>query len=265
MKVLVGILFSGENEFEQCLESLREQTFLTHEKFVLENLPNKIAHDTLYARFMENAKDFDFFLKLDADMVVQNEHSLQDMIYQFSPETGSLLAYVMDCPSAINIPGIQMFRSDAKWQFSDEKLDVDYSAQTKGKVRTIANANVVFHMPNPSNYQLFCYGIHKALKAIQPGRKPKIVEKGFVHMAILNGIARNYFAGKSNLFWPLLGAFLIFSGMLRDVEYRSQETRQIFDDFDAAPQKDKITSDVQYMWRNEIQTMIRWWSAFNAA
>ena len=255
MKVLVGILYSGENEFEQCIDSLRDQTFLTHEKFVIENLPNKIAHDTLYERFMENAKNFDFFLKLDADMVFQSKHSLQDLIYQFSPETGLLLAYVLDCPSSINIPGIQMFRSDAKWQFSDEKLDVDYSPQIKGKNRTLANANFVFHMPNPNNYQLFCYGIHKALKAIQPGRKPKIVEKGLMHMAILNGIARNYFAGKTNLFWPLLGAFLIFSGMLRDVEYRSQETRDIFDNFGNAPQKEKITFEVQNMWRNEIQSM----------
>ena len=93
----------------------------------------------------------------------------------------------------------------------------------------------------------------------------KIGEKGLMHMAILNGIARNYFVGKTNLFWPLLGAFLIFSGMLRDVEYRSQETRDIFDNFGNAPQKEKITFEVQNMWRNEIQSMYRWWRAFNAA
>lgn len=53
MKVLVGTLYSGENEFSECKESLEKQTHKGFEHLIIENLPKKEAHHKLFSTFME--------------------------------------------------------------------------------------------------------------------------------------------------------------------------------------------------------------------
>src|SRR5579862_5808505 len=83
-RILVGMLAAGENEREQAIASLRAQTFKNYELFVIENLPNKQAHETLYARFMSSADRFDIFFKLDADMVLTRSTVLEEVANFFA-------------------------------------------------------------------------------------------------------------------------------------------------------------------------------------
>ncbi len=39
LRVLIGTLHSGENEFDQCIAALRRQSYPHWEQFVLANLP----------------------------------------------------------------------------------------------------------------------------------------------------------------------------------------------------------------------------------
>ena len=68
MKILIGILHCIENEYELCIQSLQEQSVKNWNHFVIRDLPNAEAHNALYSRFMEGSKEYDLFLKLDADM-----------------------------------------------------------------------------------------------------------------------------------------------------------------------------------------------------
>ena len=100
MRVLVGTLFSYENEFEQCVASLHGQSYPHWVHKVYENLPNKLAHETLYREFMNNAEKFDLFLKLDADMVFMDSKGLAQIVelFQAKPDLDHLQMLVHDYP-----------------------------------------------------------------------------------------------------------------------------------------------------------------------
>lgn len=266
MRVLVGILKSGEEEFESCIHSLKEQTVKDVEYFVLENMPNKQAHDTLYRRFMDQASSCDCFLKLDADMVFARDDALEQMLGFFENDVAHLFAYVFDVPSAMNIPGIQMFRSDAVWEGSDELLNVDYAPRIGGQSITLIDGNFIKHMPSPSNFQLFRYGIHKAIKSIQPDRDDKNAKKGILHAAILHGIARNYFLGHQKLCWAMIGAMLVYSGKIVGLEYNSAACRSVFVEIDQnRPLHEGLVDEARRYWGNEIQSLFRWLDLFHTA
>ena len=48
MKIYVGTLYSGENEFEECVAAIQNQTYKNYDHFVIRDLPNKEAHVTLF-------------------------------------------------------------------------------------------------------------------------------------------------------------------------------------------------------------------------
>lgn len=263
MRVLVGILKSDEKEFDSCIDALKWQTFKGIDYFYIDNLPNKKAHDTLYQRFMNHSSSFDYFLKLDADMVFSKENSLEQMLGVFRSDVAHLFAYVFDVPSSIKIPGIQMFRSDTIWGNSDEQLNVDYPPKLNGDSISIVDCDWVNHMPSPSNYQLFRYGIHKALKSIQPDRGNKNAKKGILHAAILNGIARNYFSGRKELCWSLIGAMLVYSRQIAGVEYNSSSNRSLFIEIEQnGALREHLIKEAQCFWMNEIQSLFRWLDLF---
>ena len=225
-RILVGILHSEEREYNDCVASLNMQIGVFVESFVISGKPNKLAHDDLYTTFMSRASDFDYFFKLDADMTLRTPNSLKTMADTVAQRNAAhCLSYVSDIPSSLSIPGVQFFRSDSKWEGSDEQLNVDYPPRLTGESVLIIDPVLVDHMPSPSNYQLFRYGIHKALKAIQHGRGAvKSIKKGLLHAAIINGIVRNFLSGRSDLVWALIGARLVFENGVPAEGYHSKES-----------------------------------------
>jgi hypothetical protein len=70
VKVLVGTLVTIENELSDCIAKVAAQTGITVEHFFIRDLADVDAHWTMYKTFMERAAHFDFFVKVDADMVI---------------------------------------------------------------------------------------------------------------------------------------------------------------------------------------------------
>ena len=150
-RVLVGMLYSGESEYEQAKKSLLNQKHPNIQFFEICNLPNKQAHDLLYKTFMSKADECDFYLKLDADMVLAHDEVITEMVNTAKLyDSAHLFAYVKDCPSDLMIPGIQMFRSDSKWTGSQEQLNGDYLPKLFGKSTTLVDKEWILHMPDPS-------------------------------------------------------------------------------------------------------------------
>ena len=83
MRILVGTLYTIENEFDECVASINRQSHSDFEHFILENLPNKHAHDTLYRTFMERSGDFVLLIKVDADMVIEDEDLFAKIVDKF--------------------------------------------------------------------------------------------------------------------------------------------------------------------------------------
>jgi hypothetical protein len=268
MKVLVGILHSGEQEFAASLRGLLEQVDVDVTHFVISDLPNKKAHDELYSAFMCRSSECDYFLKLDADMTFRASGSLRALLDRVASKNAAhALSYVYDVPSGLAIPGIQLFRSDSKWGGSEETLNVDYPPALNGESLLIVDPIFVDHMQSPDSYQLFRYGIHKALKAIQHERgAKKSINKGLLHAAIINGIARNHFDGRADLIWALIGARLIFDGAIPKNGYHSDEVRSIFTEISSSESLFRnLSYEAAGFFGNEIQNWFRWIQRFQSS
>ena len=120
-RILVGTLYSGENEFEECVASIKKQSYQNFEPLVIRNLPNKEAHDTLYKTFMDRSHEFDLMIKIDADMVIENERLFEKIVRKFqrNDKLKDLEIAVFDFFSNQLIWGMHAYRNTVKWGKSE--------------------------------------------------------------------------------------------------------------------------------------------------
>lgn len=265
-KFLVGMLYSGESEYELSVTSLKSQSLKDWDLYEVKNLREKEAHDNLYAYFMSQADSYEYFFKLDADMVLEDQSTLQkiyDVCYE--ENLAHLMSYVYDCPSRQYIPGVQIFRCDCLWMGSNDLLNTDYAPKLFGKSKAVMDEKWVKHMPQPSEYQLFRYGIHKALKSLQPDRKDKSMTKFLMHLNILQGIARHAKDNtESNVFFALIGAYLFAEGVYKQIEQNTDEAKRLFTKLTSS---DEILNDYKnramHYWRHDVQSSYKWHALMN--
>lgn len=113
-------------------------------------------------------------------------------------------------------------------------------------------------MPNPDEYQIFRYGIHKALKSLQPDRYAKKINKGILHLTILNGIARNVKIHEKNWF-ALIGALLVYKRTFDSIEYNGDQAKNYFNILKSKPEKfEALKQNAEEFWGNEVQVNY-WW------
>ena len=195
-KILIGTLYSGENELEECINSVKAQKYKRWEHKIIKNLPNKLAHETLYNMFMENGNEYDLFVKLDADMVFKSNDSLNLIVRLFleNDKLDHAVIAVIDWYSDSLITGLHTFSNRVKWYTSNEQLFVDETPIYTGNFRLYWGdpAPIAQHSPNPSFKQAFQFGIHRGLKAMQYGRKKFNRTRSKEQRDLINKIWNNF-------------------------------------------------------------------------
>jgi hypothetical protein len=228
-RILVGTLFCGENEFGALKQSLSEQTYPHWKHVVYKNLPNKEAHDRLYRTFMEEQGDFDLFLKLDADMVFRTDEGLERIvrIFEEDPDLDHLTLAVWDWYSDSLIEGLHTFSDRARWETGEESRFVDPSPLIRGKRQKLWTdpAPVVDHSPDPSPFQAFRFGVHRALKVVQRDRWIMRFRQAMGQWTLLRNCWKHFEKeGDRRLGLALLGAEEVFRDRAEGAEYdRDQE------------------------------------------
>lgn len=170
MRILIGILYCIENEFKDCLNSISSQNYKNFEYFVIQNKPNKEAHDTLYSIFMERARDFDLFIKIDADMVLCRKDFFEKVVEKMilNPDVDLIETWVHDFFTDALIGSLNTFRNTVTWNIENEQIFVDRITNYKRRLTDKEDlAPAAFHCPNPLPFQSFHFGVHKAIKACQ--------------------------------------------------------------------------------------------------
>ncbi|WP_430419214.1 hypothetical protein [Methylibium petroleiphilum] len=193
-KVLVGVMYSGENEYERCLQSIKLQKGVDVELFAIENTPNKEAHDRLYDKFNTDGDRCDLIVKIDADMILLDDFALHRVVRLFK-DNGSLdhlMIDVHDYLSDMPIPSMNFYSNRVKWRGNDENLIVDYHGSYSGPLIRIMDGPIANHMSDPGLMQAFYFGIHRCLKAIQPERRKKDVGRAMLHWSIITRIFESY-------------------------------------------------------------------------
>ncbi len=218
IKVLVVTLYSGENEYDQCCDSVKSQSGLIVDHKVIKNLPKQEAHQKLYKLFNDSREDFDYLAKLDADMAFSSPQSLINIVSEFNDGIDVISATVHDGITDSDIQSFNIFSPKCYFHYESndplftDKLVIDYPGAQYSYIDKERN---VLHAFNPSPFQAFTFGVHRALKVVQPGAKIPSLSNSYHQRYILNQ-AYNHYAetGSEHARQALLGATLVFQGVI---------------------------------------------------
>lgn len=240
MKILVGVMYCIENELEQCLTSIEEQTLPAHDIFILSNLPNKEAHNRLYQTFMSRRHEADLFVKIDADMVLDRKTFFEEVSMRFLVDSSinHIQIAVDDWYTNRKVMGLHLYRNDYRWIRNKEAHFVDLADSSHNVGRMVNDwsdlAPAAAHSPNPSPFQAFHFGIHKAIKVSQCGRPKKKISFSFAHWENFIQLERHYRKTHDRRLAVAIAGFLHATYHLyepRHVDYSCQETIAAFETY----------------------------------
>jgi hypothetical protein len=229
-KILVIVMHSNEAEFEFCLETISRQTLPVTIQ-TISGLSNFEAHSKLYQIIMEQEKNFDFFIKCDADMILKSELSVEKILAEFAkhPEVNHHCFEVFDWFSNEPIIGLHAFRSGVQWNMELDPLLLDpnpINARSR-YVRGEEPSPIAYHVYSPSPYQAFYFGLHRALKVRRPQERFINVRTSWGHYMTLYRTLQNFLRkSDKRLGLALLGMVEGLSPGLKDVQLKKSDYEQ---------------------------------------
>ena len=246
MKLYVGTLYTIENEFDECCDSIKRQTYKSFDHLIFKDLPNIEAHLALYNSFIEKKDKYDVLVKIDADMVLVSDSLFENIVAKLQSNNGiDLFAIgVYDFFSDQLIWGLNTYRNTVRWNLGKENLFVDISDVPANRVYydTKELAPAAIHCKNPSSFQAFHYGIHRGLKVIQPSRTEKKIDNSRNHWRTLERVWLNFQRTKdTRVGLAALGAELAYAGKFHigDLDYSNPRIRQVLEKY--------ISMDVRHL------------------
>ena len=243
MKVLIGTLYSGENEFEECQAAIRSQVGVNFEQLIIRNKPELEAHRLLFTMFLERANEFELLVKVDADTVLGSPQLISRIAQRFrdEPNLEVLSIALKDFFTGALINGLVTFRNSVRWNFEKDTVFPDIPLLDPDRYHYDQSdlAPAGMHSPNPSALQAFHYGVHRGLKSIQ-----KI--HSTTHWGLLNLVWKNFLKTQDRrIGFASLGAELVYAGVFNraDQNYtvpRMEEVFQKYADMNAGQVKKEI-------------------------
>ena len=232
MRVFVGTLYSGENEYEECLASIRNQTYRDFDHFIFKDLPNKEAHAALFKSFLERANEYDILIKVDADVVLSSNTIFEKIVDKMheSDWLDVLSPAVRDFFTGQLIDaGLTVYRNTVRWDYEKDTMFVDIpeSGQDRYLYDDKELAPAAIHCKNPAPWQAFHYGVHRGLKSIQRIHSTS-------HWAFLEEVWANFLrTGDIRIGLAVLGAELVYAGRFKrsDVDYTNPRMKTILEEY----------------------------------
>lgn len=236
MRLFIGTLYTIENEFDECVQSIARQSFQNFDHFVLRNLPNKEAHVRLFRSFLDQANIFDVLIKVDADMVLSRTTLFAEIVAELeaNPWAQVLSIAVHDFFSDELIWGLNAYRNTVRWDFNKETLFVDRPNVPKENylMNNSELAPAAYHCKNPSPYQAFHFGVHRGLKVIQPGKTEQNESTSKSHFRTMERTWEHFLrAGDVRLGLASLGAELAYQNKFtaEDLNYTNPKMNQVLE------------------------------------
>lgn len=176
--VLIGMLHVGEPSLPRVRDHLRAQVDVDVELLEIAHLPERAAHERLYAAFDAADARHGALVKVDADMELVEPRLLHAIavLFRRHPELDHVLLGVDDWFSGRRIQGLNAWRRGVRWTSPPPELFTDLptnSARTKLKIMD-AGRSFVLHASDPTDEQAARYGLHRGLKAVATGKSSRI-------------------------------------------------------------------------------------------
>ena len=229
-KVLVITLSIGEPQLKKCIESVKIQQKVECSHEVISNLPNVPAHKKLYEIINTKSAEYDYFIKLDADMEFSSDLVVFKLLSSFDESTDHLTIPVFDHFIFDDMPELHVFSNRVQIDVSQmNELRPDLvNIKYPGSAKKILDSNkFIHHCRNPDNYQSLAFGYHRCLKILQ--RNNRIIDVGAAraHYITLCKVHDHYVnCQRTYLKYALYGAFMAIEN--ETVSFLDNKAKLIF-------------------------------------
>lgn len=221
-KIFVGTLCSGEAEFKMACESILSQKKVDIHHKIISNLPEIQAHNLLWSSWEECKNNFDYFVKVDADTVLIDDHALHRIVELFQKNPGSTGAQILlhDYFTDSLIAGLNCFHPKVIFQQASNKLmpdRVDFNHDIVLKGASVEHLNPIgLHCVTPHPRQAFHYGLHRKLK-----RQDDVLE-----LVAIKWLEDG--ACEDARFWAIAGAYSASFWMRKSFDYSDDKFEKSF-------------------------------------
>lgn len=262
MNVMIITMFSGENEYEQCKESVKNQ--ITEHNVAhrfIENKQNLEAHNELYKIVMVESDKFDYFVKLDADMVFEKESALQDLVTMAGASGADIFSIpVHDYMTNSMIWGINVYRSGLRWLLGTESLFTDQQQLdgefVSAKKNISMNESLVSHAKSPTEYQAFVFGVHRASKVVQEETDNFLLGHAWVQLCTLCKVLDAYRSGGDRKrAFAIIGAYYTLKKLNDRVGLKSK--KDFIGEFELVNFARDIDKSLRYFRGGRIAILLR--------
>lgn len=231
MRLFVGVLFSGENEYDECLNSIQDQTYQNFDLHAFEYLPKLEAHSRLYHSFLDQKDRYDLLIKIDADMVLTRPELFQQIVNKFDQNPGMdvLGIAILDFFSGVYINGLNSYRNTVSWELDPGNVNADVVVVDNEKYFFDQSelAPAAFHCKNPSKLQAFHFGVHRGVKVFAPKHSTS-------HWQLLEKTWQNFLrTSDARIGLAVLGAELVYAGKFTkdDVDYTNPKVEKVLEKY----------------------------------
>jgi len=171
-RLLIHTLNSGEAALPVLVRQLARQSFQDFDHEVVSGLSNREGHTLQYRLFMERAASYELFMKLDADMTFRSDTSLADAVRatEDHPDVQHFAFQVWDYFTGAETLGVHIYRSGITFGDFRDDLFVDPDPTARQILWDGPPAPFINHGEVVSDFECFCFGVHKFLKVAQRGR-----------------------------------------------------------------------------------------------
>ena len=171
MKVFVGTMECGENDFDNCSKIIKEQENAHICHFVVSNMSEHEAHQKLYSVWEQAKNTYELFIKVDADTILSHSNVISEHVKLFTnnPRLTGTQAWLHDYLTDSKIYGLSCIRNTVSFtkctnHLYPDRVDGKHDIVLRGDQLPNSLNPAGVHCPNPSDKQAFHYGVHRALK-----------------------------------------------------------------------------------------------------
>jgi len=181
MKIFVGTMYSGENEFEDSSKSIFSQEDVDITRYVVSFKNEHEAAKDLYGTWESVKKDYDFFIQVDPDTVLRHSRVFFDAcsIIKESNQYNFVQCPLYDHFTDSHIWGLNVYSPEVVFDTAGmNSLYTDRCTSNKRPLNIDEKFPSLYpagdHAPNPSDMQAFRFGVHRGLKN-QIGNLDKVI------------------------------------------------------------------------------------------
>jgi hypothetical protein len=169
-RIFVGTMYSGESEFDDCKRKIREQEDVLIDHLVIQGMLEFDAHNLLWNEWNKAKINYDLFIKVDADTLVDDPTMFSKIWAEFrknSRLTGIQIP-LHDYFTDSLIAGLNCFSPAVVFKPSTSRLHADHADSNHD--HTMKGDSVIHlspagrHCASPSRRQSFHYGLHRMKK-----------------------------------------------------------------------------------------------------